>query len=86
MKDDLGVYYYPNPGEKSVRMYVRRRYGDVEFRLWNSGHAEIWERHDWLPYDEIVEAAEMYKKRGTGADPMEMYDIDVAKRVLADEG
>jgi hypothetical protein len=85
MKDERGAYYYPNPAEKRVRMYVRERYGDVEFRLWNQEHAEIWERHDWLPYDAVVEAAQEYAKRGAGVDPLEMYDINVAKRLLADE-
>jgi len=85
MKDEQGAYYYPNPAEKRVRMYVRERYGDVEFRLWNQEHSEIWERHDWLPYDAIEEAAREYAKRGSGADPLEMYDINVAKRLLADE-
>ena len=86
MKDNSGVYYYPNPSEKRVRMYVRTRYGQVEFRLWNSEHPEIWERHDWIPYEAIEEAAAEYKKRGSGADPLEMYDLAVAKRLLADEG
>jgi len=86
MKDDKGVFYYPNPAEKRVRMYVRERYGDVEFRLWNQEHPQIWERHDWVPYDAIVEAAGEYSKQGAKADPLEMYDINVAKRLLADEG
>lgn len=85
MKDERGVYYYPNPAEKLVRMYVRERYGDVEFRLWNQEHPEIWERHDWLPHEVVVEAAREYAKRGAGADPLEMYDINVAKRLLKDE-
>ena len=86
MKDTLGIYYYPSPMEKRVRMYVRKRYGQVEFRLWNSEHPEIWERHDWMPYDAIEAAAAEYKKRGAGTDPLELYDLGVAKRLLADEG
>ena len=31
-------------------------------------------------------AAAEYKKRGAGADPLVMYDVNVAKRLLADEG
>ncbi|MYL84569.1 hypothetical protein GTA51_15720 [Desulfovibrio aerotolerans] len=86
MKDTLGLYYYPNPAEKRVRMYVRVSFGQVEFRLWNSEHAAIWERHDWIPYADIEAAAAEYKKRGTGTDPLELYDLNVAKRLLADEG
>lgn len=85
MKDSLGLYYYPAPAEKRVRMYVRRRFGQVEFRLWNSEHPEIWERHDWIPYDAIEEAAAEYRKRKAGVDPLEMYDLQVAERLLVDE-
>lgn len=86
MKDDKGIYYYPAPAEKRVRMYVRHRFGQVEFRLWNQEYPEIWERHDWIPYDAIEEAAAEYRKRKDGVDPLEMYDLDVATRLLADEG
>ena len=86
MKDSLGIYYYPNPADKRVRMYVRESFGQVEFRLWNREHPEIWERHDWIPYADIEAAAAEYKKRGAGADPLVMYDVNVAKRLLADEG
>ena len=43
--------------------------------------------HGWfqLPPD-IEAAAEEYKKRGAGADPLGLYDLNVAKRLLADEG
>ena len=54
--------------------------------MWNSEHAEIWERHDWIPYDAIEAAAAEYKARKAGTDPLEMYDLNVAKRLLADEG
>ncbi len=86
MKDERGVYYYPSPADKRVRMYVRFRYGEVEFRLWNRDFPEIWDGHDWIPYDAVVAAAQAYRERGSGADPLAMYDLDVAKRVLQDEG
>lgn len=86
MQDALGIYYYPNPAEKRVRMYVRKRFGQVEFRLWNREHPEIWERHDWIPYEAIEEAAAEYRTRKAGADPLAMYDVQVAERILADEG
>ncbi len=85
MKDERGIYYHPTPRERAVRMYVRERYGDVEFRLWNRDHPRIWEGHDWIAYDDIRAAAAQYAKRGTGADPLEMYDLEVAKRLLQDE-
>ena len=84
MKDQLGLYYYPNPADKRVRMYVRRRYGQVEFRLWNGEHPEIWDGHGWVPYDAIEEAAAEYRTRKTGVDPLEMYDLNVAERLIAD--
>ena len=86
MKDSNGLYYYPNPAEKRVRMYVRHRFGQMEFRLWNQEHPEIWERHDWIPYDAIEEAAAEYRKRKAGVDPLELYDLHVAQRLWADEG
>lgn len=86
MKDERGIYYHPHPSERAVRMYVRERYGDVEFRLWNRDHPQIWDGHDWVPYDDIKAAAAQYAARGSGADPLELYDLDVARRLLKDEG
>lgn len=84
MKDNLGLYYYPNPSETSVRMYVRRSFGSVEFRLHNRQHPEIWDRHGWVPYDEILKAASAYQSRG-GTNPLVMYDIGVAQHLLAED-
>mgnify|MGYP001378618723 CR=1 FL=1 len=86
MKDTNGLYYYPAPNEKRVRMYVRQGDGQVEFRLWNQDHPEIWERHGWVQYAAIAVAAAAYKKRREDVDPLMMYDLAVAERLLADEG
>ncbi|MFP4168230.1 MAG: hypothetical protein ACLFSY_05195 [Desulfonatronovibrionaceae bacterium] len=84
MRDDKGVFYYPNAANKKERMYVRRNEdGDIEFRLWNADYPEIWERHGWLDLDLIKRAAEMYAGK-SGDDPKKLYDIHVARAVLND--
>ncbi len=90
MKDERGLYYHPQPGNINVRVYVRRgQSGDVEFRMWEAQHEEVWEKHHWLPTAVIREAAAMYKKLGRGAegaDPMVLYDAAVAHALLEEEG
>ena len=90
MKDERGLYYHPQPGNTKVRVYVRRgQDNDVEFRLWESEHAEVWEKHHWLPTAVIREAAEMYRQMGRGApgaDPMVLYDVAVARALLEEAG
>ncbi len=90
MKDDRGLYYYPQPGNTKVRVYVRRgEDSGVEFRLWEAEHAEVWEKHEWLPHAVILEAAAMYKKLGRGsegADPLVLYDAAVAEALLQEAG
>jgi hypothetical protein len=85
MKDELGLYYYPNPQRTETRMYVRRFGGRVEFRMWDRDTADVWERHNWLPYAVIERAAAMFKASGKEADPTALYDLAVAERLLADE-
>lgn len=83
MHDDKGHYYYPNPADKQVRMYVRESEetpGDVEFRLFSAVNPEIWERHPWLPRQVVIEAAKMYDK--PDRDPLGLYDEAVAKALL----
>ena len=49
MQDSLGVYYLPRPGIPAVRVYVRRgESGEIEFRMWDQDHPEVWEKHQWL--------------------------------------
>ena len=43
MKDERGLYYFPNAADRRARMYVRRgEDGGVQFRLWQSDHPEVW--------------------------------------------
>ncbi len=84
MKDNKGLYYYPNPASKQERMYVRMNDGAIEFRLWNSQNPEIWERHGWLDMSIIQRAAAMQQQRG-GKAPLEIYDLDSAKFLLKNE-
>jgi len=86
MKDERGLYYYPAPQNTRIKMYVRERFGTVEFRMANLDFPEVWERHGWVPYEEIEMAAELYKERGHGQNPLILYDLNVAKRLIADEG
>jgi hypothetical protein len=83
MKDDKGLYYYPFPANKHVRMYVRSNLGEIEFRMWNQADPQMWEAHGWVPYDAIVQAQAMYK--GGGFDPKRAYDLNLAE-VLLREG
>jgi hypothetical protein len=80
VKDDRGLYYYPFPQNKRVRMYVREVEGNILFRLWNTDDPELWEEHGWVPYDAIKQAAALHKKKSF--DPNQAYDINVAKMIL----
>lgn len=82
MKDKQGVYYYPFPSNKRVRMYVRQGEGDIDFRLWNQDDPKLWEEHGWVPYQAIVQAQAMYE--GGAFDPQKAYDLNAAKALLAD--
>lgn len=80
MQDDRGVYYYPFPRNKRVRMYVRTGEGGIEFRLWNQDDPDLWGTHGWVPHDAVVQAQAMY--RGGPFDPRQAYDLSLAKEVL----
>lgn len=85
MKDERGLYYYPYPQNKRVRMYVRRQGPDICFRLWNADDPHLWVQHGWVPYDAILKAAAMYDKK-SGFDPEHTYDINIAEALLAEKG
>ena len=83
MKDERGTYYTPSLQHPEVRMYVRDNDGVIEFRLFNPTEPIVWEKHQWVPYEAIRQAAEMYKERGTGRNPLALYDLDIAKALLS---
>lgn len=86
MQDERGYYYHAQAGNPKVRVYVRQGENGIEFRLWAYGHPEIWDQHEWLEYDVIRMAAEMYQmERNADADPLKLYDINIARNLLASE-
>lgn len=85
MKDKIGIYYYPFPETKRVRMYVREKDGDVEFRMRNDDDPTIWSDHGWVPHGAIQQAKVLYENRGP-FDPNRAYDIQVANALLQDGG
>lgn len=87
MKDENGFYYYASPGNTKARVYVRKsKENAIEFRLWQADHPEVWEQHQWLPYEVICDAAALYKEeRNNKADPLKIYDINLARALLKEE-
>ncbi len=61
-------------------MYVREAEGIIWFRLWSADDPELWEKHGWVPYGAIKQAAAMYK--GDKFLPNRAYDIEVAKMLV----
>lgn len=84
MQDKDGIFYYPYPGNKRIRMYVREQDGAIEFRLSNVDYPEIWDRHGWLDMDLIKRGAQMFAERGSKADPTRIYDLETARFLLAE--
>ncbi|MGD8837232.1 MAG: hypothetical protein PVJ84_01655 [Desulfobacteraceae bacterium] len=84
MKDERGLYYYPFPGNKRVRMYVRQPADEPEFRMWNQDDSQMWDQHGWVPYSAIVQAKSLYK--GGPFDPDRAYDPEAAKALIAENG
>lgn len=85
MKDKIGIYYYPFPENKRVRMYVRDKNGEVEFRMRNQDDPGIWNDHGWVPYSAIQQAQVLYENK-SGFDPKRAYDIQVATILIRDGG
>ena len=81
MKDERGLYYYPFPQNKRVRMYVDEQDGDICFRLWSQDDPELWMEHGWVPYGAIQRASKMVDKKKF--DPDHAYDINAARDLLS---
>jgi hypothetical protein len=81
MKDNRGLYYYPFPYNKRVRMYVRKKAGEVCFRLWNTDEPQLWEQHGWVPYDAVKQASAMFDKQ-SDFDPNAAYDLEIAAALI----
>lgn len=87
MRDERGLYYHAQAGNPKVRVYVRKgKAGDVEFRLWEADHPEVWDRHPWLSITVIRDAASLYRQeRNANADPLKLYDLAIAKSLLKED-
>lgn len=81
MQDKHGVYYYPLPEDKRLRMYVRVNDGIVEFRPDHSEHQKLWQEHGWISYETARKAARASRERGADY-PLDLYDFEVALGVL----
>ena len=83
MKDQKGIYYFPDPNDRDTRVYVRQGVDGPEFRLWRNNLPEVWEKHGWLPHQVIEAAAAMYRQGGKDkSNPLLLYDLDVARALL----
>ncbi|RLC32399.1 MAG: hypothetical protein DRH32_02910 [Deltaproteobacteria bacterium] len=85
MKDKRGLYYYPFPQNKRVRMYVDQQHGEIVFRMWNEDDAELWEEHGWVAYRAIKLASEMYGGGEKAFDPDRAYDMDAARALIRED-
>jgi len=83
MKDERGLYYYPSLQSKNTRMYVRKNGAVIEFRLWSAEDPQVWDRHEWIPRDVAEKAMQHYATKGR--NPLALYDLDIAQRLIADE-
>lgn len=80
MEDKRGLYYYPVPDNKRVRVYVRENEDrEIEFRLWNQDRPDTWDRHGWLDMDIIRRAAEL---KGKNEDISRIYDVSTARFLI----
>jgi hypothetical protein len=85
VQDELGLYYYPAPQNKKIRMYVRKNGNEIEFRMWDSSDATLWKDHGWVPWPAIQQAAVLYREeKKDGAPPLHLYDLAVAEKLIAD--
>lgn len=85
MKDKNGLFYYPFPANKRIRMYVKPCGPDILFRMWNADDDGMWEKHGWVPFGAIQEAMGLYRKNAGGFDPRQAYNIELARALIQDE-
>ena len=86
MRDEKGSYYHAEPGNNKIRVYVRDNNGEIEFRLWAADNPEVWEKHQWISFETIERAAALYRQeRNPDANPLKLYDINVAKALLKEK-
>jgi hypothetical protein len=85
MKDERGLYYYPTIQTRTTRMYVREEGGTILFRLWSDNNPEIWDKHGWIPRQAVEQAADRYKQRDQKRNPLGLYDLAIAKRLVEDD-
>lgn len=84
MKDkEGGIYYYPFPDNKMVRMYVKESQGSIFFRMWRKDDETLWNEHGWVSYEDMLQASDMYT--GKAFDPKKVYDIHIARVLIRDE-
>jgi hypothetical protein len=83
MKDEKGLYYYPFPQNKNMRMYVREEDGAVCLRMWNKDDPNLWEEHGWVPYEAIRQARALYT--GEAFDPAQAYDLQAARALINED-
>lgn len=84
MKDDNGLYYYPNPGNKKIKMYVHQENDEIWFRMMKADDPKMWDEHGWVPYDAVVEASKLAENRQF--NPLLVYDIHVARELIREAG
>jgi hypothetical protein len=87
MKDEKGIYYYPELQEKNLRMYVRKNGNDIEFRMWDSKNPEVWKNHIWLDMASLKKAADIYSSHPNykGRSPLHLYDLQIAQQLVSEE-
>ena len=83
MKDKRGLYYYPSPQNKRIRVYVREKDGIIWFRLWNADEPLLWDEHGWVPFEAIKRAEAMYQ--GKNFNPGQTYDLQLAMALIQEE-
>lgn len=88
MKDERGLYYFPNAADHRAACTCGAvRTAAWQFRLWQSDHPEVWDRHQWLDLQVIEDAARLYREeRNADADPLKLYDAAVARALLEEAG